>query len=102
MTNNEIIRDLKDPDGWTVENNPHPAPDYVRSYPNKKNGYYWTDYMEYYGNGEYICHQCIVRAKYGDGNCIDGGDYFQCVKSGRREELRRKYTMKKDVQTTLM
>ena len=36
MTNNEIIPDLKDPDGWTVENNPHPAPDYVRSYPNKK------------------------------------------------------------------
>ena len=68
----------------------------------KKNGYHWTDYMEYYGQGEYICHQCISRAEYGDGNCIDGGDYFQCVRSGRREELRRKYTEKKEVQTKLM
>ena len=101
MTNNEIIHDLKDPDGWTVENNPHPAPDYFRLYPNK-DCYHCTDYMEYYGTGEYICHQCIVRAKYGNGNCIDGGDYFQCVKSGRWEELRRKYEEKKDVQTTLM
>lgn len=101
MTNNEIIPDLKDPDGWTKENNPHPAPDYVRLYPDKDGGH-WTDYMEYYGHAKYICHRCIVRAKYGSGNCIDGGDYFQCVKSGRREELRRKYEEKKDVQTTLM
>lgn len=99
--NNRVISDLEDPDGWTVENNPHPAPDYVRLYP-EKDGYHWTDYMEYFGVGEYICHQCIVRAKHGSGNCIDGGEYFQCVTTGKREELRKKYTKKKYVQSKLM
>jgi hypothetical protein len=32
--NNRVISDLTDPDGWTVENNPHPAPPHDRVYPN--------------------------------------------------------------------
>ena len=99
--NNEVILDLKDPDGWTVENNPHPAPECCRVY-NDKDGSNWIDYMEYFGVGEYICHTCIARAKHGSGNCQDGGDYFQCVKNGKREKLRRKYSKKRDVQTKLM
>lgn len=97
----KIISDLKDPDGWTVENNPHPAPKNLRLYPNR-DGTHWGDYMEHFGIGKYICHTCILRAKYGSGNCIDGGDYFQCVKNGKREKLRREYSQKKDVQTKLM
>ena len=99
--NNRVISDLEDPDGWTLENNPRPAPSYLRVYPNH-DGSHWTDYLEYYGHGKYICHKCIVRAKHGSGNCVDGGEYFQCVASGMREELRKKYTEKKEVQTTLM
>ena len=82
--NNEVIPDLKDPDGWTVENNPHPSPEYCRVY-NDKDGSNWIDYMEYFGVGEYICHSCIARAKY-----------------GKREKLRRKYSQKRDVQTKRM
>ena len=96
-----VISDLEDPDGWTLENNPHPAPDYVRVYPNS-DGTHWSDYMEYYGVGKMICHNCLSRAKIGSGNCRDGGEYFQCVVSGKREELRWKYEKKREVQTTLM
>ena len=105
MTNNKTISDLKDPEGWTVENNPHKAPDYCRVY-NDKDGSNWIDYMEYFGVGEYICHQCIVRAKYGSGNCQDNGDYFLCVRTGKRakwrKELEHKYSQKRYVQTKLM
>lgn len=102
MRNHKIISNLQDPEGWTVENNPHPAPNNMRLYHFDKDGKHWLDYMEYFGVGKYICHTCIKRAKYGSGNCVNGGDYFQCVKTGRREELRKKYTQKKDVQTKLM
>ena len=99
---NKVISNLQDPDGWTVENNPHPAPDYSRVYPDK-DGTHWLDYIEYYGTGKLICHNCIKRAKAGSGNCLNGGDYFQCVKTGKRSELRRKYSEKKrDVQTKLI
>ena len=101
MRNPKIISDLKDPEGWTVENNPHPTPQHLRVYLNT-DGSHWTDYMEYYGIGKYICHNCIRRAKVGSGNCIDGGDYFQCVKTGHREKLRQKYSQKREVQTKLM
>ena len=97
----KVINDLKDPEGWTRENNPHPAPDYMRLYPNR-DGSHWTDYMEYFGNGEYICHACIRRAKFGSGNCQDNGPYFKCITSGIREKLRKKYTKKKQVQTKLI
>jgi len=101
MANNKVIPDLKDPDGWTVENNPHPAPSYMRLYPDR-DGSHWTDYMEYFGVGKYICHSCIRRAKNGNGNCVDGGDYFICVKTGKRKKLRQKYSQKRDVQSKLM
>ena len=32
--------------------------------------------MEYKGNGKHICHTCIRRAKFGCGNCQDGGQIF--------------------------
>ena len=101
MRNTKIISDLKDPEGWTLKNNPHPAPSHMRVYPNN-DGSHWIDYMEYFGVGKYVCHNCIKRAKYGSGNCLDGGDYFQCVESGRRDELRKKYSQKRDVQSKLM
>ena len=101
MNRKKVKSDLEDPDGWTLENNPHPAPDYVRVYPNT-DGSHWSDYMEYYGVGKMICHNCLKRAKHGSGNCLNGGEYFQCVTSGEREKLRRKYEQKKEVQTTLI
>ena len=100
MRNNRVISDLEDPDGWTVENNPHPAPAHNRVYPDS-DGSHWLDYMEYYGHGKYICHACIRRAKVGSGNCLDGGDYFQCVTTGKREQLRKKYAVKKEYQSKL-
>mgnify|MGYP006872985394 CR=1 FL=1 len=96
----KVIENLQDPDGWTVENNPHKAPDYMRMYPDK-NGFHWIDYFEYFRSGEMICHSCIIRAKYGSGNCLDGGEYFQCVESGKRAKLRKKYEYRKSVQSTL-
>ena len=96
-----IISDLKDPDGWTKENNPHPAPNYCRVYLDR-DGSHWSDYMEYYGHGKYICHNCIRRAQHGSGNCLDGGDYFQCIRTGKRAKLRQLYSQKKDVQSKLM
>lgn len=57
--------------------------------------------MEYYDYDKLICHTCISRAKIGSGNCVDGGDYFWCVRTGHREELRRKYECKTEVQSTL-
>ena len=96
----KVISNLEDPEGWTVENNPHPAPACIRIYPDT-NGEHWTDYMEYFGHGKMICHNCLKRAKIGSGNCQDGGKYFQCVTSGRREKLRKKYVEKKDVQSKL-
>lgn len=100
MSKNRVISDLEDPDGWTVENNPHPAPTYNRVYPNS-DGSHWLDYMEYFGHGKYICHNCIKRAKVGSGNCRDGGEYFQCVTTGKREKLRQKYEAKKEYQSKL-
>ena len=97
----KVINNLEDPDGWTPENNTHPFPPYMRAYPNP-DGSHWTDYMECFGNGKYICHNCIKRAKIGAGNCQDNGEYFICVSSGRREKLRKEYTVKKDVQSKLM
>lgn len=92
---------IKDPEGWTIENNSHPAPDYIRLYP-EKDGTHWTDYMEYYATGKMICHACIIRSRYNSGNCRDGGEYFICVKNGEREKLRKKYEKKRDVQTKLI
>lgn len=97
----KVKSDLEDPDGWTPENNQHPAPSSVRIYPDT-NGEHWTDYMEYYGIGKLICHTCLKRAKIGAGNCLDGGEYFQCVTSGKREKLKRKYESKHEIQTTLI
>ena len=84
-----------------MENNPHPAPSSLRVYPDS-NGEHWTDYMEWFGVGKMICHNCLKRAKIGSGNCQNGGPYFICVSSGRREKLRKQYTKKKEVQTKLM
>ena len=96
-----VCSDIEDPEGWTVENNPHPAPPMVRVYPDR-DGEHWSDYMEYYGVGKMICHSCLKRVKVGSGNCRDGGPYFICVSEGKRDKLRKEYESKRDVQTTLM
>jgi len=100
--NPKMVRsDLEDPDGWTVENNPHPPDESMRTYPDS-NGEHWADYFEWYDWNKKICHTCLKRAKYGSGNCQDNGEYFICVSSGRREKLRREYEKKRDVQSKLM
>ena len=100
--NPKMVRsDLEDPDGWTVENNPRPADETLRVYPDS-DGEHWVDYFEWYGFDKKICHGCLQRAKYGSGNCRDNGEYFQCVRSGKRERLRREYEKKRDVQVRLI
>ena len=111
--NNKIISDLKDPEGWTVENNPHPPNDITIKYAQKYNPRTPYDeldvhYFEYDEDGWHIriCHSCILRAKYGSGNCQDNGDYFWCVQTGKRakqrKELEHKYSQKRNIQTKLM
>lgn len=101
MTKNKTVIDIEDPEGWTVENNPRPPDECIRLYPDR-NGDHWVDWFEWYGYNKTICHSCIKRARGGHGNCQDGGEYFICVKNGRRAKLRREYERKKDVQSTLM
>lgn len=80
--NNYLIdNDLKDPTGWTLKNNPHPWNECGDDPTYRADDEY--DYRNYHewkpnGNGVLGCHQCILRAKYGSGNCIDGGPYFKC------------------------
>ena len=95
------MNEINDPEGWTPENNLHPIPSYMRLYTNH-DGSHWSDYMEYYSNGKMICHKCIKRAENGSGNCCDGGEYFICVKEGRRKKLREQYEKKHEVQSKLI
>lgn len=95
-----VIEDLKDPRGWTKENNPHPAPDSVRVYP-EPDGSHWTDYMEYIDYDNLICHNCIARAKIGSGNCVNGGEYFQCLPKDVREGKKPYVKPKRTKQSTL-
>lgn len=74
------IMEIKDPTGWTVENNPNKYP-YPIDTPNKhhKNNYY--DYIEFDKEGKPIrCPCCLLRAKHDNGNCQDNGEYFICRK----------------------
>ena len=95
-TCNEIIPDLKDPRGWTVENNPYPPDPTIRLYDFNKDGSHWTDFFEWLPDGTRVCHGCIERAKYGSGNCQDNGDYFICLPKEVREG---KVPYKKPVRT---
>ena len=87
VRNNKVISDLKDPRGWTVENNPRPRDFYDTPHKLKYGSEDYRDYFEYDKEGlfEKVCHMCILRAKYGSGNCRDGGDYFICLPKEVRE-----------------
>ena len=91
----KVISDLKDPRGWTVENNPHKWKYPVDERNRDKFGYVWQDFMEFEEDGVHIkaCHACIKRAKYGSGNCVDHGEYFIClpkeVRDGKRQMPKR-------------
>ena len=74
-----VISDLKDPRGWTLENNLYPPDESLRLYHFKEDGTHWSDWFEWLPDGTKICHNCISRAKYGSGNCRDGGPYFICL-----------------------
>ena len=102
MRNNKVISDLKDPRGWTLENNPHKPSPNIRLYHFKKDGTHWTDWYEWLPNGETICHNCILRAKHGSGNCRDGGDYFICLPKEVREGKVEYKAPKRTKQTKLM
>ena len=101
---------LKDPSGWTVENNPHPYPyDRLLHDHEDRFGYVYKDFFEYTEDAmTVICHSCIHREMYKSGNCIDGGDYFRCTRDGHRaeaikkfKEAQRRLNEKRTVQTTL-
>ena len=102
MRDKKIISDLQDPRGWTLENNPHPPDPSMRLYHFSKDGTHWSDWFEWLEDGSTICHNCIQRAKYGSGNCVDGGDYFICLPKDVREG-RKPYTPpKRTVQSKLL
>ena len=78
--------ELKDPTGWTVENNPNKWQFPVNEVEKKMKGYVWQDYMEFDENGMPIkCHACLIRAKGDNGNCINNGEYFICLPKKVRE-----------------
>ena len=83
MSRNKVISNLQDPRGWTIRNNPHPNK-YVHD---KFDETDWRNWHEWDKNSFHsiACHTCILRAKYGSGNCMDGGDYFICLPKDVRE-----------------
>lgn len=80
---------LKDPTGWTVENNPHPPKPYIRLYHFNSDGTHWSDWFEWDDDKIIKCHSCIQRAKSGSGNCQDNGEYFICLPKDVREGKRK-------------
>lgn len=86
-----VIEDLKDPRGWTVKNNPRPNPSI-----DQDDELDWRNYFEWDWIHTVVCHSCILRAKYGSGNCQDNGDYFICLPKDVREG---KVPYKKPVKT---
>lgn len=106
---------IVDPSGWSVENNPHPPNEIVVETAKRYNRRKSDDeldvfYFEYDRDGWHhiVCHCCLLRAKYDSGNCMDGGEYFKCLKmddvvKGRMKRLEESYGEKpiKTVQSTL-
>lgn len=95
-----VISDLEDPDGWTLENNKYPN----KFVSNPLDPDDWRNWFEWdkESTSPVICHNCLNRAKIGSGNCQNGGEYFLCVTSGKRERNKRKWIKEHEVQTTLM
>lgn len=87
MSRNKVISNLQDPRGWTIRNNPHPNK-YVTDRFDETD---WRNWHEWDKNSHHpiACHNCIVRAKIGSGNCMDGGDYFICLPKDVREGKRK-------------
>ena len=83
MSRNRIISDLEDPCGWTIQNNPHPNK--FVSDPLDEDD--WRNWHEWDKDSFHTiaCHNCIVRARIGSGNCVDGGNYFICLPKDVRE-----------------
>jgi len=82
----KVNRNIKDPTGFTIENNPYPYPG--EADPNGgRAGYNWKQYFEW-ENGPVQpskCHMCLKRAQHGSGNCLNGGEYFICLPKDVRE-----------------
>lgn len=76
---------MKDPSGWTVENNPHPYPEQLPP-DDYKNFFEWDD------DGFFTikCHSCVRRSEVGSGNCMDGGEYFICQKNKVKKTIQSK------------
>lgn len=94
MNPDKVVLDIVDPSGFTPENNPHKYYDYD----NITDIYDYKRYFEYDETGIFHrkCHQCLIRARIGSGNCINGGQYFQCM-----DEYLKKRKVKRTVQSTL-
>ena len=95
-----VNKGIEDPDGWTLKNNKHPNEN-VNDPTNPDD---WRNYFEWdkESYAPIVCHSCLLRAPIGSGNCINGGEYWLCVRNGTREKNKKKLNAKKDVQTTLM
>jgi len=95
-----VISDLKDPRGWTLENNPFPcdAVDDPTDETDWRNWFEWEDGCI----KPSACHSCISRAKIGSGNCRDGGQYFICLPEDVRTGKVPYKKPIKYVQSTLM
>ena len=73
----KVISDLEDPRGWTIRNNPHPN----TSVSDPLDEDDWRNWHEWDDRSykSIACHMCLLRAKIGSGNCLDGGPYFICL-----------------------
>lgn len=92
-----VRSDLEDPSGFTPGNNPHPPNDIMIGYARLYNKGKSDDeldcfYFEYDLEGWHrvICHACLLRAKYGSGNCQDNGEYFYCLRNPEFVKSRQK------------
>lgn len=96
---NKVDLNLFDPMGFTIFNNPHPLEDYLVDEYDYKCYHEWDEY----GVEPVVCHNCLLRAKIGSGNCVDGGEYFApCIdKKLKLLEERGKGKPKVTYQSTL-
>lgn len=96
-----VNTNLQGPRGWTLKNNPYPPEPSQRVYNcTDEKGTHWSDWFEWLPDGTKICHTCIKRARYGSGNCQDGGEYFICLPKEVREG--KKTMPKRTVQSKLV
>ena len=84
----KVDLDLRDPSGWTFEDNPYPYP-FPDCDPSDRSD--WRNWLEWQGDGisPSECHMCLRRAVFGSGNCQDNGEYFAPCRDRKLSKRKR-------------